>query len=428
MQDVLTLILGGGRGTRLYPLTQQRSEPAVPLAGQYRLIDVPVSNSLNSGLNRIYVLTQFLSVSLHQHIAQAYKVGPFSTGFVEVLAAQQTNEAADWYKGTADALRQNIRYVREDSCTDILVLSGDQLYRMDFAKLLATHRSSHADVTLAVLPVDHEHARRLGVVRLDEADRVQRFQEKPEAEGDLELLQTPAAALERRGVNCPGKPYLASMGIYLFTRQAFFEMLDAPQTAMDLVREILVPSLAAYRIHGYLFTGYWEDLGSIKSYHEANLALAGDSPPFDFNASKGVIYTRMRNLPAAHVNSAQVSHCLISDGCRVDPGCRLERCVIGVRSQIGTNVTLRDTIMFGADQYESAAQKAANRQRGEPDVGVGEGSVVQRAIIDKQCRIGKNVRIGDRITARDFDGPNYFIRDGIVVVPKRAVVKDGTVI
>jgi len=428
MQDVLTLILGGGRGTRLYPLTQQRSEPAVPLAGKYRLIDVPMSNSLNSGLNRIYVLTQFLSVSLHQHIAQTYKVGPFNTGFVEVLAAQQTNEAAGWFKGTADALRQHSRHVREDSCTDILVLSGDQLYRMDFAKLVHRHRETKADVTLAVLPVDHEHAKRLGVVRLDESDRVQCFQEKPQSEPDLQLLQTPAETMESRGIRCPGKPYLANMGMYLFTRRAYFDLLDRNPATMDLVNEILVPAVTTHRIHGYLFTGYWEDLGSIKSYHEANLALAGDSPPFDFNSSKGIIYTRMRNLPAARIKGADVVHCLLSDGCQVDAGCRLERSVIGLRSQIGPNVKMRDTILLGADRYESPAEQVANRKRGEPDVGVAEGAVVQNAIIDKQCRIGRNVRIINARGLREFDGENYFIRDGIVVVPKGGVVKDGTVI
>ena len=428
MQDVLTLILGGGRGTRLYPLTQQRSEPAVPLAGKYRLIDVPISNSLNSGLNRIYVLTQFLSVSLHQHIAQAYKGGPFSSGFVEVLAAQQTNENADWYKGTADALRQNIRYVREESCTDILVLSGDQLYRMDFADLIHRHRDTNADVTVAVLPVDQDHARQLGVVLLDENDRVQRFQEKPQSDPDLHLLQTPHDTMERRGFACPGKPYLANMGIYLFARKAFFDLLNGTQSAMDLVHEILVPAVATHRFQGYLFTGYWEDLGSIKSYHEANLALAGDSPPFDFHNSKGVIYTRMRNLPASRLNGADMVHCLISDGCHVDPGTRLERCVIGLRSQIGPNVTMRDTILLGGDRYETAAEKAANRKRGDPDVGVGEGAFIQNAIIDKQCRVGRNVRIVNERGLRNFDGENYFIRDGIVVVPKGTLVKDGTVI
>jgi len=428
MQDVLTLILGGGRGTALYPLTRHRSEPAVPFAGKYRLIDVPISNCLNSSLNRVYVLTQFLSVSLHRHIAQAYKVGPFSTGFVEVLAAQQTNEASDWYKGTADALRQNSRYVRADSCTDVLVLSGDQLYRMDFAKLLHRHRDSKADVTIAVLPVDHEHALRLGVVRLDEEDRVQRFQEKPQSDPDLELLRTPPEALERRGVTCPGKPYLANMGIYLFTRAAFFGLLSANAAAADLVHDILVPALATHRLSGFLFTGYWEDLGCIKSYFEANLALAGDSPPFDFHSPNGIIYTRMRHLPASHVNAADVIHCLISDGCQVDPGCRLERCVIGLRSRIGPNVTLRDTILLGADHYETAADQAANRRRGEPDVGVGAGTVIHNAILDKQCHVGRNVRIVNQRGLRDFDGDNYCIRDGIVVVPKGAVVMDGTVI
>jgi glucose-1-phosphate adenylyltransferase len=428
MQHVLTLILGGGRGTRLYPLTQQRSEPAVPLAGKYRLIDVPISNSINSGLNRIYVLTQFLSVSLHQHIAQAYKAGPFSTGFVEVLAAQQTNEAADWYKGTADALRQNSRYVREDSCTDILVLSGDQLYRMDFGEMLRHHHDTHADVTMAVLPVDQEHATRLGVVQLGDADRVARFQEKPQSSHDLNVLRTPVETMERRGVPCPGKPFLANMGIYVFTRKAFFDLLGSNPTATDLVHEILVPRIRTHRIFGHVFTGWWEDLGSIKSYFEANLALASDSPPFDFHSPDGVIYTRMRNLPASRVNAADVVHSLISDGCHVEAGSRLERCVIGVRSQIGPNVELRDTILLGADRYETAGEKAANKKRGEPDVGIGSDSVIQKAILDKRCRIGKNVRIVNQGSRGDFDGENYFIRDGIVVVPKGAVLRDGTVI
>jgi glucose-1-phosphate adenylyltransferase len=428
MQDVLTLILGGGRGAGLYPLTQERSEPAVPLAGKYRLIDVPMSNCLNSGLSRIYVLTQFLSVSLHQHIAQTYKVGPFNSGFIEVLAAQQGNEAAGWYRGTADALRQNCRYVREDSCTDVLVLSGDQLYRMDFGKLVRQHRETKAAVTVAVLPVDHAHARRLGVVRLGADDRVQRFQEKPQSDADLQLLRTPPQALESRGVSCPGKPYLANMGMYLFTRAAYFDLLNRDTTAMDLVNEILVPAVATHNIYGHLFAGYWEDLGSIGSFHEANLALAGDSPPFNFHSSKGIIYTRMRNLPAARVNAADVVHCLLSDGCRIEQGCRLERCVIGLRSQIGPDARLRDTILFGADRYEGAADKAANRARGEPDVGVGEGAVIEKAIIDKQCRIGSDVRIVNQRGLREFDGEGYFIREGIVVVPKGAVIKDGTAI
>jgi glucose-1-phosphate adenylyltransferase len=428
MQDVLTLILGGGRGTRLYPLTQKRSEPAVPFAGKYRLIDVPISNSLNSGLNRIYILTQFLSVSLHRHIAQAYKGGPFSKGFVEVLAAQQTNETADWYKGTADALRQNIRYVREDTCTDILVLSGDQLYRMDFAKLLEKHRAAKADVTLAVLPVDYEHASQVGVVRLDEGDRIVQFQEKPKSDDDLKLLQTPHETMEQRGFSCPGKPYLASMGMYLFRRDAFFDLLNSNLAAMDLVHEILVPNLATRRIHGYLFTGYWEDLGSIKSYHAANLALAGPSPPFDFASSSGIIYTRMRHLPASRIDAAEVVNCLVSDGCTVESGSRLERCVIGLRSYIGPNVTLRDSILLGADRYETAAETAAHQKAGEPEVGVGAGTVVQHAIIDKDCRIGKNVRIVNASGLREHDGANYFIRDGIVVIPKGTLVRDGTVI
>ena len=428
MRDVLTLILGGGRGTRLFPLTRDRSEPAVPLAGKYRLIDVPISNCLNSGLIRIYVLTQFQSVSLHRHIAQTYKGGPFNEAFVEVLAAQQTNEAADWYDGTADALRQNARYVFADGCRDVMVLSGDQLYRMDFGQLLQTHRRTGADATMAVLPVTRDHARRLGILHVDDNGRIVRLAEKPQSDEDLAQLRTGAAELARFGLTDRGRDFLANMGIYLFTREAFFGLLHAHPAAIDIVRELFVPSLETHRFQAHFFDGYWEDLGSICSYHAAHLALAGDDPPFDFHSQEGVIYTRMRYLPASRVSASQVSQCLISDGCQVETGARLERCVIGIRSRIGAQVQLRETVMLGADDLETDADRAANRTRGIPDLGVGDGSIIHRAILDKDCRIGRNVRIVNDGEVRDADGDNYFIRDGIVVVANGAAIADGTII
>lgn len=298
MQDVLTLILGGGRGARLYPLTMRRSEPAVPLAGKYRLIDVPISNCINSGLHQIYILTQFLSVSLHRHIAYTYKIDPFKRGFIEVLAAQQTNEKADWYQGTADALRQNLRYVRDHAIADVLVLSGDQIYRMDFAKLLHAHRESQADVTVAVTPVRRERTSELGILRLADDLRVVQIHEKPQTEQHLSRLRTPARWLEQRGLNPQGREYLANMGIYVFSTRALIHLLDESPEAKDLVHELLISNLADRQIRAYLFDGYWEDLGTIKSYHEAHLALASDQPPFDFHSPEGVIYTRSRNLPA----------------------------------------------------------------------------------------------------------------------------------
>jgi glucose-1-phosphate adenylyltransferase len=428
MRDVLTLVLGGGRGARLFPLTRERSEPAVPLAGKYRLIDVPISNCLNSGLNRIYVLTQFQSVSLHRHIARTYKGGPFEAGFVEVLAAQQTNEAADWYQGTADALRQNARYVFADGCRDVLVLCGDQLYRMDFARMLDTHRRTGADATLAVLPVARQQAGRLGVLHVDDGGRLVRFREKPQTDDELRQLRTSEAELARFGLADRGREFLANMGIYLFTREAFFDLLHAHPQGVDVVRDLLIPSLGTHRVQAHFFDGYWEDLGSIGSYHAAHLALAGDDPPFDFYSPEGVIFTRMRHLPASHVLASQVSRCLISDGCHVGAGARLERCVVGIRSRIGADVQLRETVMLGADGLETNADRAANRGRGVPDLGVGAGSVIQRAILDKDCRVGRGVRIVNERGLANADGENYYIRDGVVVVPNSAVVADGTVI
>jgi glucose-1-phosphate adenylyltransferase len=428
MRDVLGVILGGGRGERLYPLTKQRSEPAVPLAGKYRLIDIPVSNCLNSGVPRVYVLTQFLSVSLHRHIANTYMFAPFSDGFVEVLAAQQTNETADWYQGTADAVRQNISFVRDEGPRDVLLLSGDQLYRMDFCPLIEGHRARGADVTLAVKPVAREQARRLGVVRCDADDRIVELVEKPQADADLARLRTPPEWLERRGVPSLDRTCLANMGIYLFSAAALDAVLAAQPAAVDLVREVIPRALRALDFRAYLFDGYWDDLGSIKSYHEAHLALAGDEPPFDFHSPEGVMYTRMRYLPPAQMQAATVEQSLISDGCVVEAGARLERCVVGVRSRIGRDVVLRETVVNGADRFEAPEERAANRQHSRPDFGIGDGSVIQRAVIDKDCRIGRGVRVVNARGVQDAETDCYVIRDGIVVIPNGTVVPDGTVI
>jgi glucose-1-phosphate adenylyltransferase len=419
MQDVLSLILGGGRGLGLYPLTRNRSEPAVPLAGKYRLIDVPVSNCLNSGLNRIYVVTQYLSVSLHRHIANTYKTGPFTRGFVEVLAAQQTNEAANWYLGTADALRQNVHYIEDDDPADVLILSGDQLYRFDFGRLIGEHRSTGADATLAVVPVTRERAPALGIARLD-GTRIEHFVEKPSNVDQLEPLKVGAEWLDRHGVPRE-RNFLGNMGIYMFKRTALLEMLAERPTAIDLVQELLMPSLAARPIHAFIFDGYWDDLGTIRSYHEAHLALASDQPPFDFHSPDGVIYTRSRNLPAARLCGATVSQSLIADGCFVDEGTRIERSLLGVRSCVGRDVTLLETIVQGANDYEMPQQRG---QR--PPLGVGDGSILERVIVDKNCRIGRNVRLVNRRGIRQEDTNLYFIRDGIIVVPNGTTIPDGT--
>jgi glucose-1-phosphate adenylyltransferase len=427
MCAVLSLILGGGRGTRLYPLTKYRSKPAVPVAGKYRLIDIPISNCINSGFNRIYVLTQFLSVSLHSHIANTYKFDPFSQGFVGALAAQQTNEAADWYQGTADAVRQQVRYIIEGPWSEVLILSGDQLYRMDYRQLLQTHRDGEADVTLAVLPVPREQVAGFGIAQVDETGRVVGFVEKPQTEAQLAPVRMSDAWLRRRGIGGQ-RPYLASMGIYLFRRGVLLELLDAHRTAVDFGKEIFPSSIRTHRVQAHLFDGYWEDLGTVKAYHEANLALASDHPPFEFHTPEGVIYTRMRNLPASRVCKATLEQCLVSDGCLIDCGTTAERCVLGVRARVGRNVTLRDTVLIGAGHFETEAERGRARERGLPDVGVGDGSVIERAILDKDCRIGRDVRVVNRAGVPEADGENYAIRDGVVVIPKGAVLPDGTVI
>jgi glucose-1-phosphate adenylyltransferase len=416
MLSVLSLILGGGRGTRLFPLTQLRSKPAVPVAGKYRLIDIPISNCINSGMNRIYVLTQFLSVSLH------------SQGFVEVLAAQQTNEAADWYQGTADAVRQQIRYVAEDSCTEVLILSGDQLYRMDFQQLLKSHKDTKADVTIAVLPVPPNQVCGFGIVRLDDAGRVVGFVEKPQTDEQLKPLWTSPEWMHKHGIVSHGRPYLASMGIYLFKRDALLELLMAKPLATDFGKEVFPRSIKTHRVQAHLFDGYWEDLGTVKAFHEASLALAGDHPPFDFHSPDGVIYTRMRFLPASRITNASLKQCLVSDGCVVQDGTQVERCVIGVRSRIGRNVTLRDSVIIGADRFETDADRSANRTKGIPDLLVGDGAVIERAILDKDCRIGRHVKIINQKGIENGEGENYVIRDGIVAIPRGTIVPDGTVI
>jgi glucose-1-phosphate adenylyltransferase len=345
-----------------------------------------------------------------------------------VLAAQQTNEAADWYQGTADAVRQNIRYVQEDGAREVMILSGDQLYRMDFRHILETHRDNRADVTIAVLPVPEEQTSGFGLMRIDDTGRVIGFVEKPTTQEQLEPMKTPAEWMERKGIISRNRPYLASMGIYLFSRDVLFELLNARPLSTDFGKDVFPRSLQKYRIQAHLFDGYWEDLGTVKAYHEANLALAGDDPPFDFHSPEGIIYTRMRFLPASRVSSASLEQCLVSDGCVVQQGTRMKNCVVGVRSRIGRDVALRDTVILGADRFETDAERAANRDRGIPDFTVGDGSVIERAILDKDCRVGRNVRLVNRRNLQEDEGENYVIRDGIVVIPRGIKVADGTII
>lgn len=426
--SVLSLILGGGQGARLFPLTQLRAKPAVPVAGKYRLIDVPISNCLNSGINRIYVLTQFMSVSLHRHIANTYKFDMFNHGFVEVLAAQQTVEGAKWYQGTADAVRQNLRQIEEDDCSNVLILSGDQLYRMDYRHLLKTHEDTGADITIAVLPVPESHVAGFGILKMDETGRIQSFIEKPKpTEKEHEPFYTPAEWIEARGIKCEGRHYLASMGIYLFKREVLLDLLSDPQ-ATDFGRDVFQKHYQRLNVYAHLFDGYWEDLGTIKSYHQASLDLAREKPAFEFYHPEGPIYTRMRFLPASRIGGATIKDSLISDGCVVLSGTTIDRSLLGVRSRFGERCRIIETVVIGADRTETDEQRERNRQEGIPNMNVGNDCHIERAILDKDCRVGNNVTINYRGKEPNVDGDCFYIRDGIVVIPKGMVVPDGKVI
>ena len=423
MRNVVGLVLGGGKGARLLPLTQHRSKPAVPLAGKYRLIDIPISNCLNSGIDRIYVLTQFNSVSLHRHIRQTYQFDNFHGGFVEILAAQQTNEAADWYQGTADAVRKQLRYLEEPDIKYVLVLSGDQLYRMDFREMVQTHQRERADATIAALPVTREAASGLGIMRIDEKGRVEGFLEKPKTEREFNMIRSDPAWLDARGIKSQGRDCLASMGIYLFNRDTLLELLRKSDY-QDFGKEVFPMSIRR-RVHVHPFDGYWEDVGTIRSYYDANLVLASKSPPFEFASQTAPIYTHARYLPAVRIDRASVRESLLSDGCVIEEGATIENSVIGVRCRIGPNVTIRNSIILGADFYTAEDRAEVDRREGRPSLGIGEGSVINGAIVDKNCQIGRHVRIeNDLRSSPDADFGNVCIRDGIVVVQKGATLPD----
>jgi glucose-1-phosphate adenylyltransferase len=428
MARVICLILGGGRGTRLYPLTKNRSKPAVPIAGKYRLIDIPISNCIHSGLNRIFVLTQFNSVSLHRHISNTYKFDPFGGGFVEVLAAQQTMQHESWYQGTADAVRRNIPYFTEDRYDLVLILSGDQLYRMNFQDMIRTHQECKAEATIAALPVDEATARSCGIMRIDNNGRVIDFEEKPKTPEKLARVRTDPEWLERVGTKAPGRPFLASMGIYLFNRSALVQLL-AGGNATDFGHEIFPQAIANHRVQTHLFDGYWEDIGTVGAFHQANIDLTRDEPPFDFTFGDAPIFTRARYLPCSRIAGATVLNSLVADGCVIGRGSVIESSVIGVRTQIAENVTIRNTYIMGADLYEQARHLTDNSRAGRPNLGVGSDTVIENAIIDKNARIGRDVVIRNAAGVVEAEeAQHHVIRDKIVVIPKNTIVPDRTVI
>jgi glucose-1-phosphate adenylyltransferase len=428
MPKVISLILGGGRGSRLYPLTKSRSKPAVPIAGKYRLIDIPISNCIHSGLNRIFVVTQFNSVSLHRHIANTYKFDPFGGGFVEILAAQQTMQHESWYQGTADAVRRNIPYFAEGDNDLVLILSGDQLYRMNFQDMIRTHLENKAEATIATLPVGEAEATSCGIMRIDTTGRVTDFEEKPKTIAALAKARTDPSWLKRFGIEAEGRAYLASMGIYLFNRSTLVQILAAG-SATDFGKELFPQVINNQHVQAHLFDGYWEDIGTIGAFHKANIDVTAENPPFDFIFGDHPVYTRPRYLPCSRLSGATVTDSLISDGCVIGRGTVIENSVIGVRALISDNVTIRNCYIMGADSYELAKQIEANKRAGRPDSGIGANSHVENAIIDKNARIGRNVRIVNEEGVEDSEAaPHYVIRDRIVVVPKFTILRDGTVI
>ncbi len=428
MPRVISLILGGGRGTRLYPLTKSRSKPAVPIAGKYRLIDIPVSNCIHSGLHRIFVVTQFNSVSLHRHIYNTYKFDPFNGGFVEILAAQQTMLDETWYQGTADAVRRNIPYFTDKDYDLVLILSGDQLYRMDFREMIRTHVENKAVVTIAALPVAESEARSCGVMRIQADGRVIDFEEKPKTQEKLNRVRTDPNWLGKLGLHAQGRPYLASMGIYVFNTKTLVDLLAA-STATDFGHELLPQTIAQQRVQAHLFDGYWEDIGTVGAFHQANIDLTLDHPPFDFTHGEQPIFTRPRYLPSSRLMGATIKNSLICDGCVIGRGSVIENSVIGVRSVIGENVTIRDSYLMGADFYEQPNTVADNQQSGLPNLGVGPGAVIERAIVDKNVRVGKGVKIVNETGIVDSEETlTHVIRDGVVVVPRQTILREGYII
>ena len=418
MLDVLGVILGGGRGSRLNPLTRYRAKPAVPIGCKYRLVDVPISNCLHSGINRIFILTQFNSRSLNQHVSRTYTPHTFSTAFVDVLAAQQSLTREDWYQGTADAVRQNLDAFDQPNVRDLLILSGDQLYRMQFDEMIKSHRKREADMTVAVYPVDREAASRFGVVKLDENYRIVRFHEKPQDPRILDDMESSPAVLKRFGSTDPNRKYLASMGIYAIRKGEADKILKEIE-GDDFGRDVFPNSIARRPVYGFLYNGYWEDIGTVRSFFEANLLMAAPDAPFNFYDPLKPIYTRPRFLPAARVQKAKLASCMMSDGCLVE-GADLNRVMLGVRAVIRNDVLLDNVIHMGAEFYDDG-----DAFQGGVPLGVGSGSVIKNAIIDKDTRIGRNVELVNAEGHEEYESEVLCVRDGIIVVPRRTTLPDG---
>lgn len=425
---LLAVILGGGAGTRLFPLTQQRSKPAVPLGGKYRLVDIAISNCINSDVLRMFVLTQYNSASLNRHIAQTYRFSHFSNGFVEVLAAEQTPESPQWFQGTADAVRQVLPHIRDWGIDTLLILSGDHLYRMDYRQFLQRHYDTEADVTVSVIPCGPQAASDFGLLKTNHSGHIVEFKEKPKGQ-QLESMRVDTTTLGLSASEAIARPFLASMGIYVFKYDRLEQLLAEDVSWVDFGREIIPAAITRSNVQAYVFDQYWEDIGTISAFYRANLDLTSKIPKFNLFDSEAPVYTRARYLPPSKIEDSQVDDSILSDGCIIN-GARITASVIGLRSRISKGVQLEASFMMGADYYQTIEEMRDDLKRGWPRVGIGEGSVIKRAIIDKNARIGagcKLVNEGGVVQSDSADG-SYFIRDSIIIVPKNGVIGDGTVI
>ncbi|WP_428771134.1 glucose-1-phosphate adenylyltransferase [Treponema sp. HNW] len=423
MPKVLSIILGGGKGTRLYPLTKERSKPAVPFGGKHRIVDIPVSNSINSDFKQIYLLTQFNSASLHMHITSAYNFDRFSQGFVEILAAEQTLEHSGWYEGTADAVRKNFIHFKTRKPTHYIILSGDQLYQMDLRGFLDYHIQSGAQITIATTAVNRSDASGFGIMKVDKTREITAFMEKPAPDADISDWIIPDESRTPGAVQ--GKDYLASMGIYIFDAPILEEALDNEYT--DFGKEVIPLAIKKYKVFSYIFDGYWEDIGTIKSFYDATIDLASVTPKFNFYDEEKPIFTKPRNLPPSKTNNAQMTRCIASEGCVITEA-SITDSVIGIRSVIERQSTLHGVVCMGADFYETEEEKAENRAKGIPNIGIGCNTHIKRAIIDKNARIGNNCLIGCCNPLPDCETAEYVVSDGIIVIKKNAVIRDHTVI
>jgi glucose-1-phosphate adenylyltransferase len=429
VKKVLSIILGGGAGTRLYPLTKLRAKPAVPVAGKYRLIDIPVSNCINSEIFKIYVLTQFNSASLNRHIARTYNFSGFSEGFVEVLAAQQTPENPNWFQGTADAVRQYLWLLEEWDAEEYLILSGDHLYRMDYRLFIQRHRETNADITLSVIPIDERRASDFGLMKIDDSGRVIDFSEKPKGEA-LTKMRVDTTILGLTKEQAQSQPYIASMGIYVFKKDVLIKLLKESLERTDFGKEIIPDASKDYNVQAYLFDDYWEDIGTIEAFYHANLALTQQpQPPFSFYDEQAPIYTRPRYLPPSKLLDCQVTESIIGEGC-ILKNCRIQHSVLGVRSRIESGCIIEESLLMGADFYQASVERQCSLVENDIPVGIGTDTIIRGAIIDKNARIGHDVKIinKDNVQEAERENQGFYIRSGIVVVLKNAVIYDGTII